>query len=130
MLMNGKCLVDTNVIIRLFRADERSIELFNQADSVCIPVIVAGELFYGAENSTLKQENLNNFRSFLSQYEVIDVDLSIAKTYGEIKTHLKKGGINIPENDIWIAATAKTYQYTLITFDNHFSNIDGLWIIN
>ena len=43
--MNGKYLIDTNVIIKLLRSDERSIELFNQADSICIPVIVAGELF-------------------------------------------------------------------------------------
>ena len=46
--MNGKCLVDTNVIIRLFRADEHTIELFNQASSICVSAVVAGELFYGA----------------------------------------------------------------------------------
>ena len=49
--MNGRYMVDTNVIIKLFRADERAVELFNHADSISIPVIVAGELFYGAENS-------------------------------------------------------------------------------
>jgi len=130
MLMNGKCLVDTNVIIRLLRADERSIELFNQADSICVPAIVAGELFYGAENSTLKQENLEIFSNFLSHYEIAYVDLSIAQTYGEIKAQLKKDGITMPENDIWIAATAKVRQYTLITFDSHFSKIDGLTVIS
>ena len=127
--MNGKCLVDTNVIIRLLRADERSIELFNQANSISIPVVVAGELFYGAENSTLKQENLSIFSDFLSQYEVIKVDLQIAQTYGGIKAQLKKDGLTIPENDLWIAATAKARQYTLITFDGHFSKIDGLQVI-
>ena len=128
--MNGKCLVDTNVIIRLLRADERSIELFNQADSISIPVVVAGELFYGAENSTLKQENLTIFSDFLSQYEVIEVDISIARAYGEIKAQLKKDGFTIPENDLWIAATAKARQYTLITFDDHFTKIDGLQVIS
>jgi len=127
--MSGKCLVDTNVIIRLLRADERSIELFNQADSISIPVVVSGELFYGAENSTLKQENLNIFSDFISQYEVIEVDLNIARTYGEIKAQLKKNGLTIPENDLWIAATAKARRYTLITFDSHFSKIDGLQVI-
>ena len=50
--------------------------------------------------------------------------------YGEIKTQLKRDGCTIPENDIWIAATAKAYQYTLMTFDKHFHNILGLEITN
>jgi len=128
--MNGKYLIDTNVIIRLFCADERSVELFDQAECICIPSIVAGEMYYGAHNSTQKQKNLENFSKFIAQYEIIEVDLLIAQTYGEIKTLLKKDGITIPENDIWIAATAKAYQYTLITFDKHFMNIDGLQVIS
>ena len=128
--MSGKCLVDTNVIIRLLRADERSIELFDQADSIFIPVIVAGELFYGAQKSTRKQENTEIFSSFISQYEVIDVDMPISQVYGEIKAQLKKDGITIPENDIWIAAIAKANSYTLLTYDGHFSKIDDLQVLS
>jgi len=47
--MNGKYLVDTNVIIRLLNSDQHSVELFDIADEIYIPVIVAGELYYGAE---------------------------------------------------------------------------------
>jgi len=50
--MNGRYLVDSNVIIRLLRSDDRSVELFDQADNIYIPAIVAGELFYGAQNSS------------------------------------------------------------------------------
>ena len=127
--MNGKCLVDTNVITRLLRSDERSVELFNQAESISVPSIVAGELFYGAYNSTRKQENLDLFSDFLSQYEIIEVDLTVAQTYGEIKAQLKKDGFTIPENDIWIAAIAKAKQYTLIAFDDYFSKVNGLKVI-
>jgi len=130
MQMNGKYLADTNVIIRLLHADKRSIELFDQADMIYISTIVAGELFYGAENSTLKEKNLEIFSEFLSQYEIVEIDLPIAKQYGAIKAQLKRSGITIPENDIWIAATAKSNQYTLITFDSHFSGIDGLQVIS
>ena len=128
--MNGKFLVDTNVIIRLLYSDERSVELFDMADEVYIPVIVAGELYYGAENSTKEQENKQLFSDFISQYNVVDIDLPITKVYGEIKTQLKSSGLTIPENDLWIAATAMHHQLTLITFDNHFSNINGLQVIN
>ena len=128
--MNGKYLVDTNVIIRLLNSDQRSVELFDMADEIYIPVIVAGELYYGAENSTKKQENTQIFSDFISQYSVVDIELPITKVYGEIKAQLKSGGFTIPENDLWIAATAKHHQFTLITFDNHFSNINGLHVIS
>jgi predicted nucleic acid-binding protein len=128
--MSGKCLVGTNVIIRLLRADEHSIALFDQADIICIPVIVAGELFYGAQKSTQKQENKAIFSNFLSHYEVVEVDLPIAQAYGDIKAQQKKDGITIPENDLWIAATAKANQYTLITYDGHFSKINDLQILS
>ena len=128
--MNGNYVVDTNVIIKMLKADERAVELFEQAEKVDIPVIVAGELIYGAENSTRKQENLNIFSDFLSQYNIIEVDLQIAQVYGEIKAQLKRDGLTIPENDIWIAATAKTKHYTLLTFDGHFSQINGLNVKN
>ena len=71
-----------------------------------------------------------NFLNFLSQYEIIGVDLPIAQSYGEIKAQLKKDGITIPENDLWIAATAKANQYTLISYDGHFTKIDGLRVIS
>ena len=77
--MNGNYMVDTNVIIKMLKADERAVELFEQAERIVIPAIVAGELFYGAENSTRKQENLHIFTDFLSQYNVIDVDQKIAQ---------------------------------------------------
>ena len=128
--MNGNYIVDTNVIIKMLKADERAVELFEQADKIEIPAIVAGELFYGAENSGRKQENLNMFSDFLSQYNIIEVDLPISKVYGEIKAQLKRDGLTIPENDIWIAATSKVKQSTLITFDSHFSQINGLHVKN
>ncbi|MCL1849343.1 MAG: PIN domain-containing protein [Clostridiales bacterium] len=128
--MNGEYLVDTNIIIRLLHADERAIALFNEAKKICIPAIVAGELYYGAQNSTLMQENLDIFNDFLSQYEIVNVNLAIAETYGEIKAQLKKAGLNLPENDLWIAATAKTNQYTLLTNDSHFLGIEGLQVRN
>ena len=128
--MNGNYLVDTSVIIALLKGDVRAVELFDQADRIFIPAIVVGELFYGAQNSTKKQENMRIFRDFLSQYEIAGIDFSVAQEYGEIKSQLKKGGINVPENDLWIAAIAKSNQYTLISFDGHFVKINGLQILH
>ena len=129
-LMSGNYLVDTNVIILLLRGDARAVELFNQADNIFVPSIVAGELFYGAQNSSRKQENRKIFLDFLSQYEIVGVDFLVAQEYGEIKSQLKGCGVTIPENDLWIAAVAKSKQYTLISFDGHFTKINGLQVVS
>ena len=123
--MNGN-VVDTNVIIKLLSGDDNAVRLFNDAENIFVPVTVAGELFYGAYKSSRIQENLKLFMDFLSMYTTLPIDSDVARVYGEIKTQLFQKGLPIPENDIWIAATAKTYKLTLLTFDTHFSNIDGL----
>jgi len=43
--------------------------------------------------------------------EILSCDQHTAKIYGEIKSGLKSIGKPIPENDIWIAATAMQYNY-------------------
>jgi predicted nucleic acid-binding protein len=50
--------------------------------------------------------------------------------YGIVKEQLRKIGVNIPENDIWIAATAKARNCRLLTYDAHFKSVDGLSVIS
>ncbi|MEM9261332.1 MAG: PIN domain-containing protein, partial [Bacteroidota bacterium] len=57
---------------------------------------------------------------------VIPTTKKTAKIYAEIKYKLRKKGRPIPENDIWIAATAMQFDLTLITKDKHFKEIEGL----
>lgn len=38
-------------------------------------------------------------------------------------------GCPIPDNDIWIAATAMQYGLSLATRDKHFREIDGLSLV-
>ena len=127
--MNGS-LIDTNIIIKLLNGDPNAIDIFSSAKNIFIPVTVVGELFYGAYKSTRVKENFDIFDNFLANYPILSIDKDIAIVYGEIKSKLIKKGFKLPENDIWIAAIAKTNQYTLLTFDSHFSQINGLNVKN
>ena len=40
--------------------------------------------------------------------------------------YIKADGHPIPENDMWIAACAMTYNLTVVTADKHFSFIKGI----
>ena len=50
-------------------------------------------------------------------------DLATAHWYGKVKAALKRKGRPIPENDIWIAATAIVAGMTLLTTDKDFLSI-------
>ena len=123
--MSGS-LIDTNIIIKLLNGDQKAVELFDSLDGIHISVITAGELFYGAQKSSRINENMLLFKNFLSEYSIVEINESVSETYGEIKANLVKRGINIPENDIWIAATAISYNLNLVTYDEHFKNINDL----
>ncbi len=123
--MSGS-LIDTNIIIKLLNGDQKAVELFDSLDGINISVITAGELFYGAQKSSRINENMLLFKNFLSEYSIVEINESVSETYGEIKANLVKRGINIPENDIWIAATAISYNLNLVTYDEHFKNINDL----
>jgi tRNA(fMet)-specific endonuclease VapC len=121
--MNGSA-IDTNVIIRMLNNDEAAIDVLNKTSGAFVPIIVVGELFYGANNSTRKQENIELFRKVLNSFDgILPVNETVAESYATIKFDLKKNGFTIPENDVWIAAIAHAYDLSLATFDKHFQNI-------
>jgi tRNA(fMet)-specific endonuclease VapC len=65
-----------------------------------------GELTYGALNSHSVDANLANLEKLRTRCRFVPVDEAIVREYGRIRLALKKKGRPIPENDVWIAATA------------------------
>ena len=122
-------IVDTNVIIKFLRNEKTALDIFAKIDDAYIPVIAAGELLYGAYNSSNPERNIKFFQRFLSQFEILPISLEVANSYAVIKAELKKKGTPIPENDLWIAAIAHAYNLSLATFDKHFANIKQITLI-
>jgi len=129
-MTGNSVLLDTNIISALLKGDLSIADNIDQSQSVYIPVIAIGELYYGAEYSAHISKNLNNVSKIIEQYNVLFIDNSTAAVYGTIKVELRRRGTPIPENDIWIAALATQHQLTLITRDRHFSHIEKLDVLN
>lgn len=123
--MNGK-LIDTNVIIRFFKGETELFSLFDNLESLFVSSISVGELMYGAALSKKSDFNRENYVAFCEQMHVLAPDGEVAKKYGIIKAELKAKGRPIPENDIWIAATALAANLSLVTADSDFSHVRGL----
>jgi tRNA(fMet)-specific endonuclease VapC len=97
-----------------------------EAAEVFASSIVLGELYYGARKSTRIESNVQTVDQFAAANRVLSCDSTTAQHYGEIKDFLREKGRPIPENDIWIAATAKQHNLTVASRDSHFDYVDGL----
>jgi tRNA(fMet)-specific endonuclease VapC len=126
--MNGRYLLDTNIVIAIFADEVMVRQQLAGAGEVFVPSIVLGELYYGAQKSARIAPNLARVEEFAANNSVLVCDTETARQYGEIKSELRAKGRPIPENDIWIAAIAKQHQLILITRDGHFHSVDGLLI--
>ncbi len=126
--MNGN-LMDTNVIVRVLNGDRELINELSKISSFCTCTVVLGELMYGAAKSAHVVQNKQNAKSFCSRYPLLGVSNIVAEFYGEIKKDLLSHGNVMPENDMWIAATALANDMTVITQDKHFEHIQNLMVI-
>ncbi len=128
--MAGRFLLDTNIVIALFTADAVVLKNIRDADEVLISSVVLGELYYGAKKSGRPEENVGRLDTFAAQNTILACDTETSLHYGTIKAGLRTIGRMIPENDIWIAASAVQHDLTLVTRDAHFAEVRGLHTIN
>ena len=111
--MNGRFLLDTNIIIALLNGDDAVLANLDLAAEVFIPAVALGELFFGAAKSGRPSENLDRVELFASGRAVIVCGLDVAREYDRLKQRLKEKGRPLPENDIWIAASASPASRTV-----------------
>ena len=125
--MDGsKVFLDSNIIIDIFHSKIELIDFLADADKIYVPVIVLGELLFGAENAVNPNRHFKQVENFLKDLEIVNIDSETAALYSKVKYQLRKLGRPIPDNDIWIAALTMQYNATLLTNDAHFNNIESL----
>ncbi len=122
----GRYLLDTNAAVAVLN-DKIDLErrLGGWLDTfLCTTVL--GELFFGAEKSSRVEANFIQIRRLTRLCPVLVCDEETARHYGSIKLRLRQRGRPIPENDIWIAASALQHGLALVTRDGHFGYVDDL----
>lgn len=123
-----KVLLDTNAYTRLLRGDKDVLDVLGRADTVFMSIFVLGELYAGFRGGGRESENRAQLDDFLRRptVRVLPATLETSDIFGAIKYRLRKAGIPIPINDVWIAAHATESGSYLITYDSHFTHIAGL----
>jgi tRNA(fMet)-specific endonuclease VapC len=126
--MNGKYLLDTNAVICFLNGNEEMTRRLESGVEVFLSTIVLGELYFGAAKSTQTAENFSRIAEFALGNTLLPCDLGTAQHYGVLKWELRTKGKPIPENDVWVAATALQHGLTIVTSDKHFDGIRNLTV--
>lgn len=124
--MPGEYLLDTSIVIPFFRGEPAVRRRLEEADQVFLSAVVLGELHFGAEGSRRPAEEVEQIEKFTTLCRQLVCDGETAQNYGRIKQSLLRRGRPIPENDLWIAATAMQHSPVLATQDDHFQHVEGL----
>lgn len=110
---------------------ERAIAENAKGNRIGIAAPVLAELAFRAEGSPFRDRNLARLRQALDVWRLWPVDALVAFEYGRIAFELKSIGRPVGQNDIMIAAVARTIgNATVVTMDRDLASIPGLAVAN
>jgi len=121
---------DTSAYSMLRQGHQKVRDILEAAEEIYLSPIVVGELLFGFKNGSKLEWNKRVLKSFVEAgVSIHKISAEAADIYSDIILNLKKKGIPIPTNDIWIAAQSIEQGSVLLTFDKHFEEIEGLRFI-
>jgi tRNA(fMet)-specific endonuclease VapC len=124
--MSTSYLLDSSVLILSLRYNTEILQRLAGAAALYVSTVALGELYYGAEYSSSPEKSLTNVDKLMQTLSVLRVDDVTSRIYGHVKREQRMKGQMLPDNDLWIAATAVQYRLTLAARDHHFTWIAGL----
>lgn len=99
-----------------------------------VSVVTVGELYTWALRAKASPKRFQSLKDLLNDIQVLEVDETIARKFGEVRAALLDAGKPVPEMDLLIAATALVHDLTVVTHNTQdYSSIPGLslddWLV-
>lgn len=117
---------DTNFLIYLLK-NKAAAEIVDYYTDPKTTTITLFELYYGANRSVKKEENISGINSLLKSIDILAFDKPAAEKAGEIQARLMNSGEPIDLQDVLIAGIVMSRNEELVTNDiKHFRRIPGL----
>lgn len=127
-------LLDTDHCVALLRRHPLVMARFAtlaQEDELYLSIISVAELFYGAALTQDPQQEVARITTLVERVAVLELDLEAAKHYGRLKADLRRRGVLIEDNDLYIASVALRHGLTLLTHNQeHYARIQELPLID
>ncbi len=127
-------MLDTDICVYIHRKRPVSVlerlQRLRQGEAT-LSIITMGELVFGASKSSQRELVLKRLAELESLVSVLALNRAAADEYGYICAELESRGIPIGNNDLWIAAHAKSLGLTLVTNnEKEFKRVRGLKVEN
>src|SRR5262249_829073 len=123
-------LLDTNAVSDLMRDHPQlKARVASPPGPLVTSAIVRGEIYYGLERlpAGKKRADLEaRAQTILAALPCEPITERVAEVYGRLKAFLDGRGLNLQDNDLWVAATALTLGAILVSRDQMFNQIPGL----
>jgi len=124
-----KCL-DSDVLIAILRGKlevQPMVDELDNESSGATTAINAYEIYFGANRSQRKEENIKEATKLLERLTIFPLELAAARKAAEISAKLAKKGEAIDFRDAMVAAIALQNGLTLVTRNKvHFGRIREL----
>jgi tRNA(fMet)-specific endonuclease VapC len=138
-------VLDTNIIIYLANQNalvdkivNETLDLFSQEKELMLSVVSLAEIQSFAIRAKLETAQLDWIASTLSTLRIADINTpEIIARYVEIDLYSRGKYDNLPQgirphkmgkNDLWIAATASVLGATLLTTDQDYMHLNGVYL--
>jgi tRNA(fMet)-specific endonuclease VapC len=125
-------LVDTDICSAYLKGDRQVWNRFLQyGGSLHVSVVTMGELFTWALRAAAPAARLQGVLDLLKDMTLLEVDLVVARKFGEIRAQLFDRGVPTAEMDLLIASTALVHGLTLVTHNvADYANVPGLQVVD
>lgn len=126
-------LLDTDWLID-YLSDRASAILFVKQllpSELSISVITLAETYEGIYTGRNPATAEADLLKFLRNTNVLNITPEVARDWGRVQGNLRSAGRKMPPADLFIAATALTYDLTLVSRNRrHFDRVPGLKLIS
>lgn len=127
-------MLDTDICIYVLKKHSDKLRhKFKATKNICISSVTYGELCFGIENgdNSMREARWKELDLFTQRLFIEPWDENAAKHYGSIRSLLKKQGTPIGNNDLLIAAHARSLNSVMVTNNvREFQRVPDLTIEN
>ena len=95
---------------------------------LCVSAVTHGELVYGLARRPEASALRTAVREFLVRLDVLAWDSAASERYGALRALLERLGIPLRNLDTLIAGHALATGAVLVTNDQAFRRVEGLWV--
>ncbi len=126
-------LLESSFLIDVMRNNKDALDLLaaleQKEQMFYIPTPSIMELWIGALESKLPEQEKAKIEELLASFRSLPLDIESAKRAAEVDSDLSQRGLRIETADVMIAGIALVHGETVVTRDEHYARIPGLRVL-